>query len=52
MIMQNVPATSNESFAEKLINSIFTIGGLISLLALIAQMFFVEKFTLMPLPKF
>lgn len=52
IITQTVPATKNSSIAEKIIFQVFVSGLLISLLALIAQMLLVEKFHLLPLPKF
>lgn len=52
IIMQTVPATKNNSIAEKIIFQVFVIGGLISILAFIAQMLLVDKFNLIPLPKF
>lgn len=51
MIVQTLPSTNYETFAERIINSVFTIGVMISILCLIVQVLLVDKFDKVPLPK-
>jgi len=51
MIVQTLPATNYETLAEKIINAVFQIGIMISILCIIVQVLLVDKFEYVPLPK-
>jgi len=51
MIVQTLPSTIYETIAERIINEVFKIGVMISMLCLIVQVLLVDKFDKVPLPK-
>lgn len=52
IIIQTVPATKYDSIAETIIQKVFVIGIMISILAFIGQILLADKFKGFPLPKF
>lgn len=51
MIIQTIPSSKHNSFAENIINFTFIFGILITILTIIAQIPLVQKFDKLPLPK-
>lgn len=51
MVVQTLPATSQETIAERIINEVFKIGIMITVLCLLVQVLLVDKFEKIPLPK-